>query len=349
MISKSPQFSSRSKRLKCCACGNTRLSNSEEFPTHSILICTSCGSLFEEYLPSIEEISACYGIYSYRFRKTVNPSTQLSYNKILDYFESIMGSPGSVLDIGCGQGDFLVSATKKGWKAQGTEYSESAIQLCVNYGLDVYSLESSRSMLQGSYNLVTLFEVVEHLLCPNSVLSEAYQLLQPGGFLYITTPNASSLLRLLEKDNFQILRYPEHLIVFTPSGLRSILASTGFEVLRIYTTGFDLERFVKFMRSLHHRIFHSIPSRIYGTKRVKMRMDKSESPVECARSIESSLNEKLRRLSQAGPFSCIKTLINHVLSIFVAGDTIKVVARKPTGLSRSGVTPPALTSRLHWD
>lgn len=326
-------------RLTCCACGNTRLGNSEEFPSHSILVCTSCGTLFEEYLPSIEEISACYGIYSYGSRKAVNPSTQLSYNKILDYFECIIGSPRSVLDIGCGQGDFLVSATKKGWRAQGTEYSESAIQLCVNYGLDVYSLERSRDMLQGSYNLVTLFEVIEHLSSPNSVLSDTYQLLQPGGFLYITTPNANSLLRLLEKDNFQILRYPEHLIVFTPNGLRSILASTGFEVLRIYSTGFDLERFIKFMRSLHRLIFDYIPTCIYGDKRLKMRMDKLGSSVRCARSTESSLNEKLRRLSQTGPFSCVKTLINYVLSTLAVGDTIKVVARKPTGPTRSGVFP----------
>jgi 2-polyprenyl-3-methyl-5-hydroxy-6-metoxy-1,4-benzoquinol methylase len=83
-----------------------------------------------------------------------------SFNRLLNSFENFRTS-GRILDIGCGQGDFLFSAKSHGWYAYGSEYSDAAIKICLERGLEVVKEPvSPLSFGSEKFDVITSFEVI---------------------------------------------------------------------------------------------------------------------------------------------------------------------------------------------
>ena len=74
--------------------------------------CAKCNFVFDQRVPSSKELHDCYSIYSYSDLRPVSKETLNSFNKLLDYFEQYRDI-GNILDLGCGQGDFLIEARKR--------------------------------------------------------------------------------------------------------------------------------------------------------------------------------------------------------------------------------------------
>lgn len=201
--------------------------------------CFNCGLVFECRTPSDQELTAHYGHYSYGRLKPCPPATRASYRQVLKSLEPWRGK-GRLLDLGCGQGDFLVEAAAAHWQATGMEFSEAAVSLCRQRGLEVIQGASAAHALSDRrFDVVTAFEVLEHLRSPGDLLSDAATLLERGGLMYLTTPNFNALLRHLERDSFASISYPDHLCFFTPASLRQLATRHGFRVAFLQTTGLD--------------------------------------------------------------------------------------------------------------
>ncbi len=100
---------------------------------------------------------------------------------------------GTVLDVGCGNGDFLVQAQRAGWRALGVDPDPDAVASCRRAGLSASQGTIETVDLQaGSLDAVTFAHVIEHLHHPRRALARAYELLRPGGVLWLATPNLSS-------------------------------------------------------------------------------------------------------------------------------------------------------------
>ena len=143
--------------------------------------------------------------------------------------------PGErVLDVGCGNGDFLDAARDAGWTPVGLEPDPAAAALCQTRGLDVRvgSLEALGSEASG-FRAVTLNHVIEHLHAPRDALARVYSLLQPGGMLYLDTPNADSRGASRFGRHWRGLEPPRHLVLFTPASLLALLRQLGFVDIRI--------------------------------------------------------------------------------------------------------------------
>jgi SAM-dependent methyltransferase len=169
--------------------------------------------------------------------------------RLLSGFERF-GGTGRILDIGCGQGDFLHLAQQRGWAAYGSEFSPAAVALCRNRGLNVTAGDLAEADFGTDFfDVITAFEVLEHVNEPVKLLAQVRRLLRPGGLFYLTTPNFDALLRHAERAEFAMLGYPEHLCFYTPNSIKRLAHGGGFRVERVLTTGLDLARIKKRLKS----------------------------------------------------------------------------------------------------
>ncbi len=144
---------------------------------------------------------------------------------------------GKFLDVGCATGRVLQVARDNGWNAVGVEISAWAADVARGKGFEVHTgtLEEAR-LEKGSMDVVTMFDVIEHIPDPRTTLREIRRLLRPEGALVLQTPNASGFgARFLYRSRSMIVQPDAHLILFTPPGLRKMLKQEGFTVFHLST------------------------------------------------------------------------------------------------------------------
>lgn len=136
---------------------------------------------------------------------------------------------GRILDVGTGSGAFLAAAKKRGWGVYGIELNT---WLCAwitrNYNIEVKNGTLFEQRYPDSFfDVVTLWDVLEHMGDPKAVLSEIRRILKPNGLLVINFPNISSLLARLAGRKWWFL-LSVHLYYFTPQTLRKLVRAVGF-------------------------------------------------------------------------------------------------------------------------
>ena len=163
------------------------------------------------------------------------PITTSRYQDLLESFKKNC-TGNKLLDFGCGQGHFVEVAVKSGWEASGIELSDPAVTICQNFNLPVKKLDLFSSDLKPrAYDIISMFEILEHLSQPAKALTRLEELLKPGGLLYLTTPNFASLDRKLLGPQGEII-YRGHLSYFTPDTLKHLInRHSTFETIYLKT------------------------------------------------------------------------------------------------------------------
>jgi 2-polyprenyl-3-methyl-5-hydroxy-6-metoxy-1,4-benzoquinol methylase len=140
------------------------------------------------------------------------------------------GKGARVLDVGCGNGCFLMQMRAAGWEVSGVEPDPIAAAAAAAAGINVRTgLLEPGTQPEKYYDAVTLNHVIEHLHYPVETLRTCRQVLKPGGMIFIATPNfASTGHRLFGRDYFP-LDPPRHLVLFTAGSLQAALRTAGFE------------------------------------------------------------------------------------------------------------------------
>jgi SAM-dependent methyltransferase len=138
--------------------------------------------------------------------------------------------PGRLLDFGCGTGNFLKLMADQGWQVTGLDAAVGAVgSVREEHGLTaLVGTLPHPDLRPGSFDVITMWQSLEHVHRPLAILREAYRLLVPGGKLIVATPNIDSLpFRLFGKSWFA-LDLPRHLTHFTPVTLTAMLNCAGF-------------------------------------------------------------------------------------------------------------------------
>lgn len=139
--------------------------------------------------------------------------------------------PGQrLLDFGCGSGEFLLVARNLGWNVLGIDLDSKAVQVARDYGLEVLQggIEQLINENVGKFDGITLSHVIEHVYEPRVLLEACRKLLNPGGWLWLETPNLDSEGHRYFGSNWRDLDPPRHLALFTNSSLKQLLIDAGF-------------------------------------------------------------------------------------------------------------------------
>lgn len=136
--------------------------------------------------------------------------------------------PGRLIDLGCGTGCFVSEAARAGWRAEGVEVSPYAAEQARAAGLEVRCAAVEGLQLEpGTYDCVTLWDVIEHVRDPREVISQAAGGLRPGGILAVSTGDVRSWCARLSGAAWHLYTLPEHLYFFTRPALRRLIESAG--------------------------------------------------------------------------------------------------------------------------
>ena len=228
------------KHKNCILCASVSLKNLKGYEEHYLVKCQSCKFVFCEPIPTERELEKHYE--NYGRNDYLSPLTIKRYHEILDSFEPYRKT-NKLIDVGCGIGYFLEEAKKRGWEVYGTEFTDEAIEICSKKGIKMNKgVLNPNNYTSQEFDVITSFEVIEHINNPQEELANFYKILRKGGLVYCTTPNFNSLLRYRLKEKYNVLCYPEHLSYYTPKTLKYVFEKEGFRTKNIKATGISLTR-----------------------------------------------------------------------------------------------------------
>jgi 2-polyprenyl-3-methyl-5-hydroxy-6-metoxy-1,4-benzoquinol methylase len=231
---------------------------------YDIVSCKSCKFKFLNPQPTPQELEVIYAQYygeSTVTSKTSQAADHLGFRKsvflnLIKYLKPCKVEGASLLDVGCGNGDFIYEARKSGWITKGIEISSTA----VNFAKTIRNLDVVKGSLETlpfdseTFNVVTILDVLEHVPHPLTTLREINRVLKPGGLLVIRVPNTpfqlvkAKIQKWKRGQNFTTMAAPFHLNHFDESSLRDLVEHSGFEIKTLCPAkadGYGIKLFIK--------------------------------------------------------------------------------------------------------
>jgi 2-polyprenyl-3-methyl-5-hydroxy-6-metoxy-1,4-benzoquinol methylase len=216
--------------------------------TFNIVQCESCGFKFTNPRPEESALGAYYKSEEYvshsNSKKGFINSTYQSVRKytllkklqlISKYFKT-----GYILDIGCGTGEFLNTCKQAKWKTIGIEPDPDARKMAAdNFGLDVRTEGELQDLQSGSFDVISMWHVLEHVPKLNERIEELKRLIKPNGIIIIAVPNCNSLDARIYKESWAAYDVPRHLYHFTPKDISAIFQKRDLRVFSVLPMVFD--------------------------------------------------------------------------------------------------------------
>ncbi|MFN0049639.1 MAG: class I SAM-dependent methyltransferase [Cytophagales bacterium] len=137
---------------------------------------------------------------------------------------------GSILEIGCGSGEFLLEALKRGWKlAEGNELEKTSADLAIAKGLKIDTGFFENFTIEKGFDMLFADNVIEHTMQPLAFLEKAYQLTNSGGLIVLRLPDTQSF--------GPTLKLIDHTFHFTRKSIKTIVEMAGYVVETIFYSG----------------------------------------------------------------------------------------------------------------
>jgi len=227
---------------RCNLCGGTTWKTRERHGATRVVECR-CGLVFVTPVPSRGVIEAAYQDDYYEAWQAQGSARRRMWERRADLVDEVAGTAGRLLDVGCGDGTFLRTAQKHGWRVVGTELSRNAVERSKDVQLSQGEVWEA-AFPASSFDVVTSWHVIEHAGDPMRMAREMNRLLTPGGWLILATPNVNDYIfrvgyaagRLRWPTLYEADERELHLYHFSESTLVRLLAEAGFTEIR---TGFD--------------------------------------------------------------------------------------------------------------
>lgn len=210
-----------------------------------VVRCEGCGAHYTT--PRFREskkqfaFSGSYPFYQ-RARQNSSDPTEMHlrpFDRRINLLERVHPQPGSILDLGMGDGLFLAAMRQRGWQTTGID-SEADV---VTYARQRLGLSSSfvadaelDPFPEGMFNVVTMWGMLQLTYHPHQLLKKVKAVLVPDGVIAIGVANISGAGARLFGSHWHGLGLPRHLIHFDPNSLRRLVEETGF---RIHAIEFD--------------------------------------------------------------------------------------------------------------
>lgn len=251
----------------CPVCGQRGSKAIVREESRSFFACWDCGSIYqvdfgdsedsytEEYFLSeyrqqygrtyLEDFEKIRGLSKQRLKRI----EELLRNGCSGMLDAGSGeSPPALLDVGCAYGPFLKEADEAGFRVTGLDVAETAVR----YVRDTLGFTAYHSSFEAfdaepcSFDVLTMWYVVEHFSDTDAVLKKAARLLKPGGIVALSTPNSSGISGRRDAGEFLRQSPRDHHIVWSPELAEKALARYGLITEKVVITGHHPERFPSF-------------------------------------------------------------------------------------------------------
>lgn len=235
----------------CYICGANKSRSLCEIPTGTIVRCLECDTVYRaavitgaEYGQLYQSEATMQTPFYLANKLAVDPKVEPmpTFARGLRRIRELR-APGRLLDLGCSYGAFMVLAESTGWNTSGVELSESTAKFArEERHLDVFTGTVEQAAYpDGHFDVITLWDVIEHFDDPAATLAEINRIIAPGGILFVFTINQESLLTAVGHLLYQLsLKRWKHLMAlfydihhnffFSPRTITRFLKKSGFEV-----------------------------------------------------------------------------------------------------------------------
>jgi SAM-dependent methyltransferase len=208
-----------------------------------IVKCFECGLCKTDPFSTSDEVDRIHAnIYTIENRLAIYSSRKNEfvgrYRRQLREISAVKNNCGNkLLDVGCSAGFFLKIAKDEGYEVFGIEVSEETGNYAQQkYGLDVFiGTLTDAGFPDKRFDVITLWDVIEHVHDPNLFLLEVKRILKDDGILAIQSPNMDSQMASFSKDKWCWWTVPDHLFHFNPYTLSRLMEMSGFHIEMIYT------------------------------------------------------------------------------------------------------------------
>jgi SAM-dependent methyltransferase len=224
----------------------------------SILDCAVCGFAHATPVPTHDELEVVYREQYYTSEKPMYIERYIEdlawwrmvYRERLEMLEDVLDERRRrLLDVGSGPGYFLAEAVERGWSATGIEPSSRAVEHSRSLGLTIVDgfLGQETAPDLGTFDVVHLSEVLEHIPDAHDLVDCAVELLRPGGLLFILVPNDESPFQHVLHEHCGYAPWwiapPHHVNYFSAESLRRLVERHGLEVVHQEST-FPIDMFL---------------------------------------------------------------------------------------------------------
>lgn len=240
---------------KCPVCGGESQRAFLEATDHNvsndqfkIVECGACSFRFTNPIPTEETIGEYYKSENYvshsgTKKGLVNRVYHIVRSRAIKQKEALASAYSkekTILDIGCGTGDFLGHCKSKNWRTLGLEPDQSARKIALeNNDIEAKSLNHLYEIEAKSFDVISMWHVLEHVYNLNEDIEQYKKVLKEDGTLIIAVPNCSSNDAEHYNSNWAAYDLPIHLYHFRPDNMKQLFSKHGMEVVKILPMKFD--------------------------------------------------------------------------------------------------------------
>lgn len=221
----------------CGICGSGRLRFTEAVGSRRFAICLDCGVERLHDRIAEERLGLLYANYYASTDPTPDALEQQLSNPTFAHrrerLERWIGSrTRRLLEIGCGDGNFLAAMRRAGWDVHGQEFSAATAAIVERrHRIPMFTGPLDVIPADETFPVVGAYHVFEHIYHPAAWLRRVRDLIERGGLLHLQVPNGASLTRRLSRGMWAGLVFPQHVYLYTPGTLTAVLNRFGFRVL----------------------------------------------------------------------------------------------------------------------
>jgi 2-polyprenyl-3-methyl-5-hydroxy-6-metoxy-1,4-benzoquinol methylase len=240
--------SSSEEITQCQVCGSSERELKFQDGPYSVFTCSDC--TFVYVTPRLSG-QALIDVYNETYWKSDNPKERgyadyakeaalylKTYQKRMKLVSKWLPAKGRILDVGCAAGYFLRVAQQHGHDVHGVELSEAIAQEAIRamgpervFQGFLDDAVSARGWQDHSFDLISIWDVIEHVPEPQGLLASIKKLIKPGGKLLLETQNVDSRLARKLGKRWHHYKHDEHLYHFNPHTIQKLLQECGFKVL----------------------------------------------------------------------------------------------------------------------
>lgn len=308
--------------IHCCVCGNNdkdKFQLKYQKENFAVVTCNNCSLHF---IPPYYRKKIQYTQYKNAdvtaAVRAGNNWIKIQRHKLRFKFIQKFIKSGKLFDLGAGWGHFMLAGKELGYDVYGVEISEQPYLYCVNDlklpvdHIDFFEMDEAKK-----FDIVTMWDVLEHIDKADEFLAKCAKLTKPNGYLFLQVPQIDSYFAKHHKDNWKMMGL-DHVNYFGKETITKILERNGYEVVKIKSS-FEIKLFIMYTLLPFIKKFKS---------------DKKQTTAQANTSINAAERQQYfnkftdKPMWQLKLFVLIHNIIYNTLSFFNIGEEMMVAARK---------------------